>query len=81
MENDYIEKNKEVIINLANVIYKSFKSIIIELWNKLKNILEQIVIKDKKIKKRINISNRTKSIRIYKKQQKLIVRGMQVYFI
>lgn len=81
MENDYIEKNKEAIINLANVIYKSLKSIIIELWNKLKNILEQIVIKDKKIKKRINIANRTKTIRIYKKQQKLIVRGMQVYFI
>ncbi len=81
MENDYIKKHKDAIINLANVIYKSLKSIIIELWNKLKNIVEQILVKDKKIKKRINISNRTKSIRIYKKQQKIIVRGMQVYFI
>ena len=83
MNDENIQNIKESINTLVQAIYNSVKPIIEEIYNKLKDIVETLFIKktDKRINRRINIYLRTKSYRIKKKQLKLIVRGMQVYFI
>ena len=75
------EKIKEAIINIANDIYKIIKDVIIKVQNEINKIFEQVVYKDAKLKKEINIASKIDLDRIYKKQPKLILRGMQVYFI
>lgn len=74
MENDYIEKCKEAIDNLANEISKTVIPAITNIWNETKKVLKEIVYKDAEIRKRINIFYRTKSFRIKKKQITIIRR-------
>ncbi len=83
MSDEDVEKIKKVLNELAEIFYNVIRPIIEDVYNKIKDIVEIILIKkaDKRIQKKINIYLRTKSYRIKKKQLKLIVREMQVYFI
>lgn len=83
MSDEDVEKIKKILDELAEILYNVIKPAIEDVYNKLKDIVETIFIKkaDKRIQKKINIYLRTKSYKIKKKQLKLIVREMQVYFI
>lgn len=67
-----LNKIIEPILTKMKEVYEQIKKSFLELLNENGN---------NKIKKYITIYKRTKSCRIKNKQIKLIIRGMQVYFI
>lgn len=78
MSNEEVNK----IVEVFEQIYFNIKAVIEEIYLKIKSILVNVMFKkENKIRKYINIYNRTKVYRIKKKQLKLIIRGIQVYFI
>lgn len=75
-----LTKFREALNDIVQAAYNVVKKIVNVIYN-IMNTVISIICEKKDIRKRMQIYYRTKKYRIKKKQIKLIVRGMQVYFI